>query len=77
VNAAIGVAAEPWRAQVRVIDSVPIFTPTGYRAAMDVDGTETIVRRADGIHLNDAGAGLLAKAVLARVVQDWLIDSGR
>ena len=38
---------------------------------MDVDGRETIVREADGIHLNEAGAGLLADMVLARIARDF------
>jgi hypothetical protein len=72
VNAAIAVAAEPWRRQVRVVDTVPIFTPKGYRDAMSVHGTETIVRQADGIHLNDAGAGLLAETLLTRLRRDFV-----
>ncbi len=71
VNAAIRVAAEPWRTDVRVIDTVPIFTPSGFRAAMDVDGTQTIVRASDGIHLNEKGAELLAATVLDRLAQDF------
>ncbi len=51
------VAAQPWAAQVRVIDTVPIFTPGfAYRDAMTVEGKQTIVRQADGIHLNEAGS---------------------
>jgi hypothetical protein len=73
VNAAIGVAVEPWRAQVRVIDTVPTFTPTGYRDAMDIDGVSTIVREPDGIHLNAAGARVLATIVLARLRGDFAI----
>jgi hypothetical protein len=72
VDAAIGVAVDPWRAQVRVIDTVPIFTPTGYRDAMNVHGTRTIVRESDGIHLNEAGAGLLADVVLERIGRDFV-----
>jgi hypothetical protein len=71
VNQAIGVAVEPWRAQVRVIDTVPIFTPHGWRPAMAVNGAQTIVRAADGIHLNDAGASLLAGVVLNRIRRDF------
>ena len=72
VNAAIAVAAEPWRAQVRVVDATAIFTPDGYRDAMDVGGRRTIVREADGIHLNQAGAGLLADQLLKRIGQDYV-----
>jgi hypothetical protein len=41
VNAAIAVAAEPYRAQVRVLDMSAIFTPGGrYRDAMAVAGRQ-------------------------------------
>jgi hypothetical protein len=72
VDAAIGVAAEPWRSQVRVVDTVPIFTP-GYRYtdSIEVDGTETIVRESDGVHLNAAGSAVAADAVLDRIDQDF------
>jgi lysophospholipase L1-like esterase len=73
VNAAIDVAVEPWRSQVRVIDTVPTFTPHGYRDAMPVGGRNTIVRQPDGIHLNNAGAALLAGIVLARVDRDFAV----
>ena len=72
VNAAITVAAEPYAAQVRVIDTVPIFTPGGrYRDEMPIAGQPTIVRQSDGIHLNDAGSALAEKLVLARLDQDF------
>ena len=65
VNAAIAVAAQPWAAQVHVIDTVPTFTPGGrYRDAMTINGTPTIVRQSDGIHLNDAGSRIAAQIVL-------------
>jgi hypothetical protein len=72
VNAAIKVAAKRWRDQIRVVDMVRVFTPhNSYRASMDVNGRPTIVRRSDGIHLNDAGSALAAKLVLARVDRDF------
>jgi lysophospholipase L1-like esterase len=72
VNAAIEVGAQPWADQVRVIDTVPVFTPGNmYRDAMSIKGVQTIVRQADGIHLNDAGSSLLAETVLARIGQDF------
>lgn len=72
VNAAIEVAAEPWRDQVRVIDTVPVFTPGNrYRDSMTIGGQPTIVRESDGIHLNNAGSALAAKVVLAAVDQDF------
>lgn len=72
VNAAILVAAQPWRAQVRVFDTVPIFTPGAvYRDAMDVDGQEKIVRESDGIHLNQTGSNLLADRLLTAIDQDF------
>ncbi|MFI4990998.1 MAG: hypothetical protein ACHQHO_08840 [Solirubrobacterales bacterium] len=72
VNAAIQVGAQPWASQVRVIDAVSIFTPRGYRDAMPISGTNTIVRESDGIHLNDAGSKLLASYVLADLSHDFI-----
>ncbi|HWC86004.1 MAG TPA: GDSL-type esterase/lipase family protein [Solirubrobacteraceae bacterium] len=72
VNAAIEVAAEPWRDQVRIIDTVPVFTPGDrYRDSMPINGTPTIVRESDGIHLNGAGSALASKLVLAAVDKDF------
>ncbi|HTN25548.1 MAG TPA: hypothetical protein VL120_16280 [Solirubrobacteraceae bacterium] len=72
VNAAILVAAQPFRSQVRVLDMTALFTPGGrYRAAMPISGRNTIVRRPDGIHLNDAGAHLAAIDVMARLRNDF------
>jgi len=70
VNAAIAVAVAPWRAQVRVIDTVPLFAPEGYRDAIEVDGKATIVRESDGIHLNATGAEVLADTVMAELGRD-------
>jgi hypothetical protein len=75
VNAAIEVAAQPYRAQVRVLDMTELFTPGGdYRDAMDVDGRRQIVREADGIHLNGRGAGIAAEAVLKAVALDFALE---
>jgi lysophospholipase L1-like esterase len=72
VNAAIEVAAQPFRAQVRVLDMADLFTPGGrYRDAMEVNGRRRIVRDADGIHLNGAGASLAAERVLEAVRRDF------
>jgi uncharacterized protein len=72
VNAAIGVAAQPWRAQVDVVDTIPIFTPGDrYRDAMPIDGVDTLVRESDGIHLNQRGASLLADVMLERLRADF------
>jgi lysophospholipase L1-like esterase len=72
VNAAIAVAAQPFRSQVRILDMSALFTPGGrYRAAMAVGGRNTIVRRPDGIHLNDAGAKVAAGAVIAKLREDF------
>jgi lysophospholipase L1-like esterase len=68
VNAAIAVAAEPLRSTVRVFDTVPIFTPGAkYRDAID----GKIVRQADGIHLNEAGARIAADHVVALIDRDF------
>jgi hypothetical protein len=71
VNAAIRVAAEPYRAQVRVLDMTSLFTPGGYRDAMEIDGRRRIVRDPDGIHLNNEGAKLAADVVLRAVRSDF------
>lgn len=72
VNAGIEVAAQPWRDQISVIDTVPIFTPgEHYRASMAVGGQQTIVRESDGIHLNQAGSALLAQIVLGQLSQSY------
>jgi hypothetical protein len=72
VNAAIEVAAQPFRSQVRVLDMASLFTPDGrYRDAMTVDGRRRIVREPDGIHLNGTGAGVAAERVLEAVRRDF------
>jgi lysophospholipase L1-like esterase len=72
VNAAVAVAAEPWLDQVRVIDTVPVFTPGNrYRDSMIVNGAPTVVRQSDGIHLNDAGSQLAAQLVLGYAWKDF------
>jgi hypothetical protein len=72
VNAAIAVAAEPYRAQVRVLDLAALFTPGGrYRDAMAVGGRRRIVREPDGIHLNDEGAAVALGPVLAALRADY------
>ena len=72
VNAAISVAAQPWRSQVRVFDTVAIFTPGAkYRDAMDINGQQKIVRESDGIHLNEAGSSYLADQLLPVIDRDF------
>jgi hypothetical protein len=72
VNAAIRVAAQPYRSQVRVVDLERVFTPAGrYRDAMEVDGRERIVRDSDGIHLSEEGAQVAADAVLGAIAADF------
>jgi uncharacterized protein len=72
VNAAISVAAEPWRAQVRVLDMNALFTPgSRYRDAMPVGGAQEIVRNPDGVHLNERGASIAADRVLAAMKADF------
>jgi hypothetical protein len=72
VNAAIIAAAQPYRAQVRVLDMSAVFTPGGrYRASMPVGGRATIVREPDGIHLNEAGSSVAADIVVDRLRSDF------
>jgi lysophospholipase L1-like esterase len=73
VNAAVRVAVEPYLAQARILDMNGLFTPgERYRPAMPVNGTDTIVREPDGIHLNEAGASLAAQHVIAAVMADFV-----
>jgi lysophospholipase L1-like esterase len=72
INAAIAVAAAPYRAQVRVVDMTSLFTPGGrYRASMPVGGRDTLVRQADGVHLNPKGADVALGPVLAAMRADF------
>ncbi|MFN8217345.1 MAG: GDSL-type esterase/lipase family protein [Solirubrobacterales bacterium] len=72
VNAAVYAAAAPYRSQVRVIDLNSVFTPgDSFREAMEIDGTETIVREPDGIHLNRAGSALAAEIVEREIGRDF------
>lgn len=72
VNAAIEVAAQQWPNDIRIIDTVPVFTPDyHYRDSMDVGGQPMLVRESDGIHLNDAGSSIAAKLVLKRISSDF------
>ena len=72
VNEGIEVAAQPWRSQVRVLDTNPTFTPDGtYTDSIDVDGESTIVREGDGIHLNDVGSEIAAEQVIEAVDADF------
>ena len=72
VNAAIKVAAQPFANDVRVIDTVPVFTPGDrYRDSMTVNGSPTIVRESDGIHLNEAGSSVAADIVARALGQDF------
>ncbi|HWH13021.1 MAG TPA: DUF459 domain-containing protein [Solirubrobacteraceae bacterium] len=72
VDYAVTVAAQPWADQVRMIDTVPVFTPGFvYRDAMTIGGQATIVRQADGIHLNDAGSQLAATIVETAIAKDF------
>jgi lysophospholipase L1-like esterase len=78
VNAAIEVAAQPYRAHVRVLQMDDLFTPSGrYRDAMTVAGREEIVREGDGIHLNRTGSEVAAGAVLEALREDFGDRLGR
>lgn len=72
VNLAVTAAAQPYLAQVRVVDLPAIFTPDfQYRDAMPVDGEDRLVRQSDGIHLNPAGAAIAADTVLEALRADF------
>ena len=54
------------------IDLTRVFTPGGrYRPTMTIDGERRLVRRPDGIHLNDTGADLAADLVLQSIRRDY------
>ena len=72
VNQSVVVAAQPWRSQVRIIDTDEYFSPDDrYSDSITVDGNDQIVRESDGIHLNDAGSSLLADRLLDRIDLDF------
>ena len=72
VNAGIFAAVAPYRAHVRIVDMIPIFTPGfRYRSSQEIDGEDTIVRESDGIHLNAVGSREAADAVLAAIDRDF------
>jgi lysophospholipase L1-like esterase len=72
VNAAIRVAAQPYAEDVTLVDFEQTFTPNDkYRVSMDVNGHDEVVRRSDGIHLNDAGAELAADIVEQKLRENF------
>jgi lysophospholipase L1-like esterase len=72
VNEAIRVGAQPYRAHVRILDMVELFTPGfEYRDSMEIDGEDKIVRESDGVHLNGEGAELAAETVLDALEEDY------
>jgi hypothetical protein len=57
---------------VRVVDLIPRFTPGDrYRDSIDINGTQTIVRESDGIHLNEDGSSVAADLVLQALDRDF------
>ena len=72
VNQAVRQAAAARGPAIRVLDLVPTFTPgDSYRDSIEVDGKQTIVRRSDGIHLNDEGSAVAAGLVLEAIDRDF------
>jgi lysophospholipase L1-like esterase len=72
VNAAVRQAAAQRGAAVRVVDLVPTFTPgDSYRDSIPIDGTNTIVRQSDGIHLNEIGSSVAADLLLSALNRDF------
>lgn len=64
VNEAVRQALAGFGARATVLATDMFFTPGGaWREVMSVDGRDQIVRRSDGIHLNDTGARLAAELV--------------
>jgi len=76
VNAAIRVAVQPWASDVQLVDTVPVFTPGFvYRDAMPIGGKQTLVREADGVHLNEAGSSLLARIITEELTRSYKLHS--
>jgi hypothetical protein len=74
VNVAVRVAAAPYRAHVRVLSMDTLFTPGWrFRNSMPVDGRDTLVREADGIHLNREGAAVAADVVSDALASDFVV----
>jgi len=73
VNASIGVAAQPWRNQIELVDIPSVFTPDD-RYTDTLDGQ--IVRESDGIHLNEAGSAIAADLVIEAIEQDFTYPGG-
>ncbi len=71
VNAAVRRAAATYdEDEVAVVDLVKVFTPGGrYRASIE----GRVVRQADGVHLNVAGASIAAGEITRRLRADGLI----
>lgn len=61
--------ARPW---VRFLDSRPVLSPDGDGYQATAGGTS--LRQSDGIHLDRAGADLLAEAVLAAITEEVVAD---
>ncbi|MDO9355057.1 MAG: hypothetical protein Q7T55_15265 [Solirubrobacteraceae bacterium] len=68
VNAAVRVALGAFGGRATMLPTDDLFTPGGrFRGSMVVDGREQIVRREDGIHLNEVGSELAAQTTLAEL----------
>jgi hypothetical protein len=61
------------RPRVVYVDTVPVLSPGGaYSEVVTTpDGRTVDTRTADGVHLSQAGADLLAPALLGAIAVDW------
>ena len=74
VNRALRRAARAYPAQVRIVDTVGVFTPGGrFRQTIRRDGATVDVRQADGVHLSPAGDRIAASLVVAAMRRDGLV----
>jgi hypothetical protein len=75
VNKALRLAAAAEHGRgVRLLDMGRIFTPKGrFRRSMKHNGRRIVVRQDDGIHLNRAGAGIAAGAVVRAMRRDGVL----
>lgn len=74
VDAAIHRAARGLADRVRLIDTVPVFTPGfRYRSTLCRHGSCHVVRQGDGVHFNTRGASIVERMVQRALRADGLL----
>jgi lysophospholipase L1-like esterase len=76
VNRALRRAARRHPGAVRLVDLNPVFSPHGrFQASITWHGRTRVVRQADGVHLNVAGASIAATIIMRAMRHDGLIGA--